>query len=55
MNTQQTEMELTAVVKARVPKKLKRLIAEMARSRMLSTSDIVREALARFIKGREAA
>lgn len=50
MDTMQNETDLGVEVKARVPRKLKRILSRMAKRRMLSTSDLVREALADFLK-----
>jgi predicted transcriptional regulator len=53
MDTTQSETDLVVVVKARVPRKLKRMLSRIAKRRMVSTSDLVREALDDLLK-REA-
>jgi len=50
MDTTNNETELGVEVKARVPRKFKLLLGKIAKRRMLSTSDLVREALADFLK-----
>lgn len=56
MDTQPETTEMTVEVKARVPKTLKRAVTRLARRRMVSTSDILREALDDLIrKERKAA
>jgi predicted transcriptional regulator len=50
-----TATDLVVEVKARVPRKLKGKIERMAKKRMLSTSDIVREALIAFCSNDEKA
>lgn len=56
MDTQQETNEMKVEVKARVPLTLKRAVSRLAKRRMVSTSDIVREAIDALIrKEREAA
>lgn len=54
MDTKQKSKELTVQIKARVPQGFKNKIKRLARARMVSESDIIRQALDELIKGEAA-